>query len=388
MILIDKTFNTIDWSWQDCFIKHLSKNDDSGRHGVLIQKEFYSFFPDLNIQDTSENYKSKIKFAWKVDNQWISKLSNYIYYHRYPERRLSSLNPEKLNQEVDRVILIAKSDNTYRAAVFISGTKEFKEIIKNHHNLKFEEGYARKFSIENLHDELEREKNELLGKLKNISNKGWVTTLRPGATGIGFTLESLLNIQANSSQNPDYKGIEIKSTRANSNVRITLFSKTPTYKPYTRDRLVNTHGYLDENGRLNLNQSLYFHGNNIRGWSLKYLYEDRLFTMKDEEEIFYWLRETLREKLQLKHHRTMFVYANTRGAGSTEQFNFTRAVYARNSDIDNFDRELVNGNVSLDLVMHKKANGTIRDHGFLFKISKHNLINLFKDITEFKLSDG
>lgn len=388
MKLIDKTFNSVDWNWQDCFIKHLSKNDDSGRHGVLIQKEFYSFFPELDIQNTDENHKSKIRFEWKINNQWVSKISNYIYYHRYPERRLSSLNPEKLNQKVDRIILIAKSNNYYRVAIFISGTNEFNEIVKYHHESKFVEGYARKFSFENLYDELESQKNELLDKLKDISNMGWVTTHRSGATGIGFTLETLLNIQANSSQSPDYKGIEIKSTRESSNVRITLFSKTPIYEPYTRERLVNTHGYLDENGRLNLNQSLYFNGNNIRGWRLEYRDEDRLFTMKDDEKIFYWLRETLRGKLQLKHNRTMFVYANTRGNGRSEQFKFTKAIYARNSDIGNFDKELYSGNVSLDLVMHKKPNGTIRDHGFLFKISRHSLINLYRDITEFKLSDG
>ena len=387
MNLISEIFNSEGWNWNECLIKHLSKNDDSGRHGVLIQKEFYSFFPILIIPNHKENSKTKIKFEWNVEGRWTEKLSNYIYYHRYPERRLSSLNPEKLNQEVDRILLIAKGNNTYRATVFNSGNKEFNEIIKNHHNFKFEEGYTRKFSFENLYDELELEKNELLDKLKGVSNMGWVTTLRPGSTGVGFTLESMLNIQANSSQNPDYKGIEIKSTRESSNVRITLFSKTPTYDPYTRERLVNTHGYLDENGRLNLNQSLYFHGNNVKGWSLKYFERKKLFAMKNEEEIFYWLRETLKEKLQLKHHRTMFVYAKTRGTGRTEQFNFTKAIYARNSDIDNFDRELNNGNVSLDLVMHKKPNGTIRDHGFLFKITKYNLINLFKDITEFNLLD-
>ena len=55
--------------------------------------------------------------------------------------------------------------------------------------------------------------DELLTKLKDISSKGFIKSLRNGDTGVGFTLESLLGISANSSKNPDYKGIELKSSR-------------------------------------------------------------------------------------------------------------------------------------------------------------------------------
>lgn len=388
MDLIDKIFNSSCWEWEDCFIKHLSKNDDSGRHGVLIQKEFYSFFPELKITRENENFKNKIKFEWKINGAWTEKISNYIYYHKYPERRLSSLNPDKLNHQKNRIILIAKNSKSFRAEVFISGTKYFEEILKLHHHQSFEEGFSRKFSKKNYSDDLENEKNELIQKLKNISNQGWIKTHRSGSTGIGYTLETMLGIKANSSTEPDFKGIEIKSSRLESNVRISLFSKTPIYEPYSRLKLVETHGYEDNKGRLNINQTIHYNKSNLRGWGLKYFNENRLYTIKNNEKIFYWLRDILSEKLKSKHFRTMFVYAKNKGAGRNEEFKFIKAIYARDSNIENFDKELIDGNISIDLVMHKKENGLIRDHGFLFKITKNRMINLFSDITEYSLLNG
>ena len=65
-------------------------------------------------------------------------------------------------------------------------------------------------------------------RLKEISSKGYIKTLRAGDTGVGFTLESLLDIPANSNKSPDFKGIEIKSSRKKfqkSSGRSTIFSQ-------------------------------------------------------------------------------------------------------------------------------------------------------------------
>ena len=77
--------------------------------------------------------------------------------------------------------------------------------------------------------------------------------------------------------------------------------------------------------------------------------------------------------------------AQKRGTGLNEEFYFKKALYARKASIKNFNNQLFEGNVSLDFVMHKKSNGTVRDHGFLFKIDKINIPNLFEEITEYNL---
>ena len=55
--------------------------------------------------------------------------------------------------------------------------------------------------------------SELLTMLSEVSRKGFIKTMRPGDTGVGYTLETLLGIEANSKKAPDYKGIELKSSR-------------------------------------------------------------------------------------------------------------------------------------------------------------------------------
>ena len=41
----------------------------------------------------------------------------------------------------------------------------------------------------------------LINKVKDIYKEGWIKTLRRGDTGVGFTLETKLGIEANSKKN-------------------------------------------------------------------------------------------------------------------------------------------------------------------------------------------
>ena len=91
---------------------------------------------------------------------------------------------------------------------------------------------------------------ELLSKLQYVAAKGWIATMRRGDTGVGYTLETLLGIRANSSRKPDFKGIEIKASRVRgSGKKITLFSKTPAWGAGGRVGLLNDYGSFDSNGR-------------------------------------------------------------------------------------------------------------------------------------------
>ena len=74
----------------DFFVKVLSKNDDSGRHGVLIPTEIYDFFPRLDILNPKENLTLEF-FAKDAISKKDVTLA-YKYYERYPERRITRLN--------------------------------------------------------------------------------------------------------------------------------------------------------------------------------------------------------------------------------------------------------------------------------------------------------
>ncbi len=69
--------------------------------------------------------------------------------------------------------------------------------------------------------------NELLKMLKNITQNGAVPSLLDADTSVGRTLEAALGIPINSSKQPDYKGIELKSFRANKGNRKNLFAQVP-----------------------------------------------------------------------------------------------------------------------------------------------------------------
>ena len=75
--------------------------------------------------------------------------------------------------------------------------------------------------------------DELLAKIRAIHDQGFLRSITPGDPGVGDTLEFALGISRNNSKSPDYRGIELKSTRLTRNgskrsvTRSTLFTKVP-----------------------------------------------------------------------------------------------------------------------------------------------------------------
>jgi len=65
---------------------------------------------------------------------------------------------------------------------------------------------------------------ELKNKFMEISHLGWICSLRCGPTGVGYTFETLLGKNEESSSFPDYNGIEIKTHRMRSHSYIGLFN--------------------------------------------------------------------------------------------------------------------------------------------------------------------
>ena len=64
-------------------------------------------------------------------------------------------------------------------------------------------------------------------EFERIKNMGWIASKRKGATGIGYTFESLLNKSEENFPIPDFYDIEIKTKNVFSHGKIHLFSATP-----------------------------------------------------------------------------------------------------------------------------------------------------------------
>lgn len=248
---------------------------------------------------------------------------------------------------------------------------------------------------------------ELLSKLREVAGNGFIQTMRPGPTGVGFTLESMLGIVANSRKAPDFKGIEIKASRTKDGgaytTRTTLFSKTPDWKnsPYSALKLVQTYGRQNEDGRKQIYCSLSNQPNPTFGFYLAT--DDELELLHSlrgtpgarpspgDEKLLQWPLPALRAALMNKHRETFWVKAQTRGVGADESFHYFEVAHTQAPLQGNFAPLIDSGHIELDFVMHLKDAGggkqKTRDHGYLFKMWDRHRHLLFAEPRVYRLSD-
>lgn len=229
---------------------------------------------------------------------------------------------------------------------------------------------------------------ELLEMIRGISDQGFVPTLRPGDTGIGMTLETMLGIEANARKTPDYKGIEIKSKRLRKGRpnRITLFSQVPNWKlsPIGNAwNLLSTYGY-HRDGKLRLNHEMNAKAPNSIGFFLE-LDTGRDWLKQSHQDaesqavkhVTTWEMDTLRGRLSEKHPQTFWVSAKVRGRGADEQFHYVQVEHTKQPKVRNFDALIEGGVISVDYLMSQKGEKRVRDHGYLFKMNPSDFSALF-----------
>jgi len=234
---------------------------------------------------------------------------------------------------------------------------------------------------------------ELLDRLKGVANHGWIPSMRNGPTGIGFTLETMLGITANSSKSPDYKGIEIKAGRSvggKPTSRTTLFSKTPDWTKSSIKNgleLLDMYGY-QANGRLQLYCSLNNVPNTL-GHFLELQEDDAALLSRFQppevgagaSDVFLWDMDQLRSSLASKHRETFWVKAKVKHDSGGEHFCYTDVIHTKGPLLGNVVEMFRLGLIELDYLIHEdigRGGGRkSRDHGYLFKIWQKNLPSLF-----------
>lgn len=94
--------------------------------------------------------------------------------------------------------------------------------------------------------------DQILQKLSDIKKMGYIRTLRAGSTGVGFTLETLLDIKENNISSPDLGQIELKSQRANHKGMTTLFTFNKKAWKMAPLEAIRKYGSKDKQSRLGL----------------------------------------------------------------------------------------------------------------------------------------
>lgn len=222
-----------------------------------------------------------------------------------------------------------------------------------------------------------------LPQFDQISARGFVPTQRSGSTGIGYTLETLLDIPENNSPLGDFLGMELKShrsgdTTSSASKRMNLFLKEPVWTDGLahRDRIPK-YGYVDDNGRVALYSTLTSRENShhlrlsvdTRGRRIELRFRN--------DSVGYWTFDMLQSRLSEKLTETAFVGATSRGAGRDEEFHYDSVLFCQQPAVESLVSLIACREVMVEMRMHVREDGSARNHGSAFRIRQDQLSRLF-----------
>lgn len=244
---------------------------------------------------------------------------------------------------------------------------------------------------------------ELLWKIKDIHDQGFLPSITPGDPGVGDTLENALSISRNNSELPDYKGIELKASRLTRTTRrgtratrdrVNLFSKVPdgglSYSDIVREFRRWTWNEAKQEERLSIQNTTFFSKVNSFGLILNIdnnneevhiCYED---AREHRHMLSYWYLSTLNKKLLEKHKETFWVKAVSDLRGNREWFRYDIIEHTKNPNTSLILPLIETDKIMIDLAgyykkINKNGRDTLnwRDHGMLFKMWPQDLPLLF-----------
>lgn len=244
---------------------------------------------------------------------------------------------------------------------------------------------------------------ELLWKIKDIHDQGFLPSITPGDPGVGDTLENALSISRNNSELPDYKGIELKASRLTRTTRrgtratrdrVNLFSKVPdgglSYSDIVREFGRWTWNEAKQEERLSIQNTMFFSKVNSFGLILNIdnnneevhiCYED---AREHRHMLSYWYLSTLNKKLLEKHKETFWVKAVSDLRGNREWFRYDIIEHTKNPNTSLILPLIETDKIMIDLAgyykkINKNGRDTLnwRDHGMLFKMWPQDLPLLF-----------
>jgi hypothetical protein len=371
----------------EVFAKVLTSNDDSGRHGVLVPTDVYSFFPHLEVPDPQQNATEEFDACDVLSGKRVTLA--YKYYERYPERRITRLN-----------VLLNTRTNEPRLAVFLfarhsDGTSGYYvDCANSARGGRMDALFGTIFG-----DQLSREPgvfivrpveapafapdsslSALLTEFDRVHSGGWVDTLREGDTGIGYTFETLLGIKENNEKIADFKGIEIKCKSvkegdASAGGKINLFQHGPTWlrKLAAKDRIRQI-GRQGADGLYSCHSQVTTRVNNL-GLLLQVSSPGQKIDLhKRSETLGYWSFDGLAKRLSEKHSRAAFVKASLRTRDSRVQFKYDELIYCERPSIDRFVNLVSNRNIVFEFLMSERPDGQVRNHGYPWRLTREEFL--------------
>lgn len=232
---------------------------------------------------------------------------------------------------------------------------------------------------------------ELLAMLRRVANEGPIPSMVAADTSVGRTLETVLGININSSKQPDYKGIELKSFRSSRTNRKNLFAQVPDWnlsKFKSSAEILNEFGYKrNQDFKLYCTVSAIIRnsqGLNLRlDSNIKQIIEN-----SDKPEVgdfVVWTLDNLHNRLQEKHRETFWVEADSTFIDGSEHFQYKFVEHTKKPISSQFDLLVDQGFITLDHLIKRNLNGKVMEKGPLFKIKPKGLDLLFPPSEKYNL---
>ena len=237
---------------------------------------------------------------------------------------------------------------------------------------------------------------ELLIRLRDLAQQP-IPAIIHGDTAVGMAVEHALGIQANSNKEPDYFGIELKSSRMKKRVsqstRVNLFAQVADWslsQLKSSAAILDAYGYEVGNER-KLYCTVSAKSINSRGlYFLVELEEDLVKErhIKDEviSEVAVWQGEKLRERLKEKHTETFWIEAESSVINGIEHFLLRRVRHTRGPLLTQIVPLIAEGVITMDHLIKRNAKGRVSEKGPLFKIFPQDLDKLFPEEVEYLLN--
>ncbi len=374
----------------EVFAKILTANDDAGRHGVLIPTEAYSFFPDIPLPDPSVNATVLLHGVDVVTQR--AKEFGWKYYERYPERRVTRLNPMLNDQSNGRRLFIALrcrgndvSEHYFFDASVEASDDRFTSLLDMLFGASVPTlpGNFVRLPIDAPQFQLDEPLSDLLDRFDAISGQGWIDSERSGDTGIGHTFERLVGVEENNDQGADFRGIELKCKLSRDNRsssgKINLFQLAPiwTIAQSGIDRL-RAIGQADDAGRHSCYSQVTTTDNNL---GLRLGVEEPpngIDLYKHSQPLGAWARERLAERLAEKHSRAAFVKAESRNRPAGVQYKYNELIYCERPDIQRFIDMVDSRRIVFEFTMTERPPGRVRNHGYPWRlVDERQLDQLF-----------
>lgn len=228
---------------------------------------------------------------------------------------------------------------------------------------------------------------ELLDKLKELAKKP-ISFPAKGDTTIGMAIEAALGIPPNSDKKPDYKGIELKSSRKRSKTRKNLFAQVPLWKMSklsSSKEILDAYGY-QRGQEFKLYCTITSLKPNPQGLQLALDTNGDLHEMHSKDgSIVIWSEKLLQERLLEKHAETFWIEADSELKDDKELFYLKSVVHTKSPLKSQLTSLIEEGVITVDHLIKRTETGGVKEKGPLFKIKPTSLDLLFPSPIEYDL---